>query len=77
MKPPMPITPVATIPEEPELPHRYSDFEKAAYRDGWKAAATKSPRHVRPNYLTHEEREAFYHGWDTRSSLILIDDFFR
>jgi hypothetical protein len=70
----IPITIVTVIPKEPEPPKRYSEFENVAYRDGWKAAASNSPRHVRANYQTHEEREAFNHGWDIRTSLVLIDD---
>jgi hypothetical protein len=74
---PMPLQPVATIPEEPEIPKRYSGFEKDAYRDGWKVAHNKLPRHARISYSTHEEREAFNRGWDDRSSLILIEDILR
>jgi hypothetical protein len=71
----IPTTIVTMIPEEPQPPKkRYSEFERVAYNDGWKAAASNSPRHVRPNYQTHEEREAFNDGWDVRTSLVLVDD---
>jgi hypothetical protein len=70
-----PITIVAEIPEQPWFPNRrYSEFEKQAYRDGWVAAHNKSPRDMRPNYRTHEEREAFNDGWDYRTSLLPVDD---
>ena len=68
------ITPVVTIPKEPTPPSQYSDFQKAAYRDGWMVAANKSPRHIRPAYLTHEERSAFNVGWDKYDSYRLISD---
>jgi hypothetical protein len=41
--------------------------EKEAYRDGWNAAANNAPRHGRPGYPTHGEREAFNLGWDTKN----------
>jgi hypothetical protein len=68
------ITLVVTIPKEPTPPSQYSDFQKAAYRDGWNVAASKAPRHGRPSYLTHEERSAFDEGWDKRDSYKLISD---
>lgn len=37
---------------------------KAAYEDGWKIAKAGEHRHTRPNYLTHEERQAFDCGFD-------------
>ena len=44
-----------------------TEAEQEAWTDGWRAAGNDVKRHVRPNYLTHLEREAFYAGWDTRA----------
>jgi hypothetical protein len=38
--------------------------ERAAWQEGRDAAAAGRQRHDRPNYLTHEEREAFSAGYD-------------
>jgi hypothetical protein len=64
---------VPPIPEEPMIPDRYSEPEKVAYRDGWRVAHNKLPRHNRPNYLTHDEREAFNDGWDFRTKFFADD----
>jgi len=58
------------ITEEPKPPKSLSTAaEREAYRDGWNAAANNSPRHQRPNYQTHQEREAFDLGWDIKTNL--------
>jgi hypothetical protein len=31
------LTLVTTVPENPKIPERYSEFAKAAYSDGWDA----------------------------------------
>jgi hypothetical protein len=36
-----------------------------AYREGIAARVAGRPRHDRPSYLTHKEREAFNMGWDS------------
>ena len=73
-KAPTRATEVAAIPAEPEIPEGYSQWEAAAYREGWNTADAKSPRHARRTYPTDGEREAFNCGWDARSNLVLRDD---
>lgn len=70
----IPITAVAAIPTEPEIPKGYSEWEAAAYRKGWNAAHNKSPHHDRSSYPTLGEREAFNRSWDVRTNLVLLDD---
>jgi hypothetical protein len=67
---------VYKMPETPTPPNDYSEPEKAAYRDGWYAAASKSPRNIRPNYTHDRDREAFNEGWDFRTSLVTFDEVF-
>ena len=50
-----------------------TDGERDAFRDGWTAATNNSPEHVRPNYQTHQEREAFSLGWESGIFLICFD----
>ncbi len=41
--------------------------EREAWLDGYRVADTGGARADRPNYLTHEEREAFKKGWDAKT----------
>jgi hypothetical protein len=67
------MTPPPGLPDEPELLKSLrTDAEKEAYKDGWMAAAAGAPRHQRPNYLTHAEREAFNAGWDIKAYIGLL-----
>ena len=42
-------------------------YKRDAYWDGWNACGAGTVRHDRPNYPTHDEREAFGAGWDDRA----------
>jgi hypothetical protein len=68
------LTIVSKIPDTPVAPATYGKFEATAYKEGWIAANKGFSRHARPNYLTHEEREAFDLGWEERKNLITLDE---
>ena len=46
--------------------------QAVAYQDGWEMRGKNSPRHERPIYTTHEEREAHGNGWDAREKQEII-----
>ena len=56
---------------------RFTEAEKEAWRDGWQAAGRcqetgQGARHIRPNYLTQAERDAFDKGWDDREERLAM-----
>ena len=48
--------------------------EKAAWFDGWKAAASGIGRHECLHYATLSEQQAFCLGWDKRNESLEADE---